>query len=411
MFKIITIPIEIMLPQFFWQKMIKRLPFKQIQYGSLTIVYQGQSYRFAGKYPGSHADLSISSMLRFLWLLKSQGELGVTQAYIEKTIDTPSLYQLMTFAHQNRETLEKLLENKKAVGWWHLWMHRRRHNSIKNSRRNISAHYDLGNRFYQLWLDRTMTYSSGIFLTHGDTLEKSQQQKYQRILDQLALKKGDQILEIGCGWGGFLEAASQKGAFVKGLTLSSEQKSYAEQRLKFAQLTANAQVALQDYRHEHKQYDHIVSIEMFEAVGKEYWHHYFEQLNKNLKTNGRAVLQVITIADEIAESYQNSVDFIQAYIFPGGLLPSLTQLKHLAQQHDLEWIDDYEFGLDYAQTLQKWLVQFNQQSHNLEELQYDTSFQRLWRYYLDYCRVGFEQKHISVYQITLSKPSIEADKS
>lgn len=407
MFKIITTPIESLLPQFIWQKMIQSLPFKHIEKGSLAISYRGQSYRFSGEHPGSHGDLVIHSMVRFLWLLKTQGELGVTQAYMESSIDTPSLYQLMTFAHQNRGVLSSLMQTKKALGWWHFWQHKRRHNSEQNSRRNISAHYDLGNRFYQLWLDPSMSYSSGIFTHTAESLEAAQHNKYQRILQQLAVNPGDNLLEIGCGWGGFMEVAATQGAHVKGLTLSHEQQHYTEQRMALNHLDHQAHAVLQDYRAENGVYDHIVSIEMFEAVGKEYWHTYFNQLQKNLKPNGKAVLQIITIDDEYAEDYQNSVDFIQAYIFPGGLLPSLAQLKQLASQHHFEWVDAFEFGQDYATTLQKWLVQFNHHSRSLEDMQYDNAFQRLWRYYLDYCRVGFEQKHISVYQITLAKPDTE----
>lgn len=403
MLKLITTPIEWMIPSQILQNFIQTLPFKHIQKGSLTVQYLGQSYRFEGSDPGTHADLEIMSMLRFGYLLKTQGELGFAQAYIESSIQTASLYHLMTLAHQNKEVFSQLLHHKKPLGMWHLWRHRRRHNSLSNSRRNIAAHYDLGNDFYELWLDQSMSYSSGLFLTKEDTLEHAQQKKYQRILDQLALHGQENILEIGCGWGGFVEMAAQKGAAVKGLTLSTEQQQYAQNRLKAALLDTNTEIALQDYRHETGQYDYIVSIEMFEAVGKEYWHRYFEQLQRNLKSHGKAVLQIITIDNDEAEAYQNGVDFIQSYIFPGGLLPSLEQLHQLAIDHHFEVADQFEFGQDYATTLKHWLKHFNASSEALEKMGYDKAFRRLWRYYLDYCRVGFEQKHISVYQITLEK--------
>jgi cyclopropane-fatty-acyl-phospholipid synthase len=405
MFKIITHPLEQLLPNFVWQRLIKRLPFDRIQFGSLTIRYRNEAYRFEGAEDGVHADLTITAMLRFLFLLKTQGELGVTQAYVEHTIDSPSLYHLMTFAHQNRQALAHLLNAQKPLGWWHLWQHRRRHNSLQNSRRNIAAHYDLGNDFYRLWLDSGMTYSSGIFENDSTDLAQSQRRKYQRIFEQLDLQPGETILEIGCGWGGFLEAAAQRNVRTKGLTLSTEQRQYAEERLAKQELSVFAQPVLQDYRHETGQYDHIVSIEMFEAVGREYWDTYFTQLQQNLKPGGKAVLQIITIDEAVAEDYQNSVDFIQAYIFPGGLLPSLTQLKQLAVRHHFDWLDDFAFGQDYATTLQHWQTEFNKHTLALESLGYDVHFRRLWRYYLDYCRVGFEQEHISVYQITLQKQS------
>ncbi|QBZ84193.1 Tuberculostearic acid methyltransferase UfaA1 [Hydrogenovibrio crunogenus] len=403
MLKLITTPIEWMMPSHLLQKFIQTLPFKHIQKGSLTVQYLGQSYRFEGPLPGSHADLEILSILRFGYLLKTQGELGFAQAYIEHSIRTASLHQLMTLAHQNRAEFTQLLHHKKPLGIWHLWRHRRRHNSVSNSRRNIAAHYDLGNDFYELWLDDSMSYSSGLFLKKGESLEQAQQQKYQRILDQLPLHGQESVLEIGCGWGGFAEIATQKGIDYKGLTLSIEQQNYASNRLKALQLNNKADITLQDYRHETGQYDYIVSIEMFEAVGKEYWHRYFEQLQRNLKSHGKAVLQIITIDDEEAETYQNGVDFIQSYIFPGGLLPSLEQLHQLAIEHQFEIVDQFEFGQDYATTLSHWMKQFNASSETLEKMGYDASFQRLWRYYLDYCRVGFEQQHISVYQITLEK--------
>lgn len=407
MFKLITHPLEQLLPTFVWQKVIQRLPFDGIRFGSLTIRYRNEAYRFEGAESGCHADLTITSLLRFWFLMKTQGELGVTQAYIEHTIDSPSLHQLMTFAHQNRESLAHLLASQKPLGWWHLWQHRRRHNSVKNARRNISAHYDLGNDFYRLWLDETMTYSSGIFRHENDSLAITQHRKYQRILDQLAIQPGDRVLEIGCGWGGFLEAAARQGAHAKGLTLSHEQHAYAQERLSRQSLDHLAQPVLQDYRHETGQYDHIVSIEMFEAVGREYWDTYFTQLQQTLKPGGKAVLQIITIDESVAEDYQNSVDFIQAYIFPGGLLPSVTQLKQLALQHHFDWQDDFAFGEDYARTLQHWHTHFNRQTSTLDSLGYDQRFRRLWRYYLDYCQVGFEQGHINVYQITLQKQAPE----
>lgn len=403
MLKLITTPIEWMIPSYLLQKIIQTLPFKHIQQGSFTVQYLGHSYRFEGQHPGIHADLKIMSLLRFGYLLKTQGELGFAQAYIESSIQTVSLHHLMTLAHQNRAVFTQLLHHRKPFSVWHLWRHRRRHNSLSNSRRNIAAHYDLGNDFYQLWLDHGMSYSSGIFLDKTDSLEQAQRQKYQRILEQLPLHGQENLLEIGCGWGGFAEMVANKGVSFKGLTLSTEQQQYARNRLAPLPFTQNAEIALQDYRHETGHYDYIVSIEMFEAVGKEYWHHYFEQLQRNLKSHGKAVIQVITIDDQEAETYQNGVDFIQSYIFPGGLLPSLEQLHQLAIDHQFEVVDQFEFGQDYATTLKHWLKQFNASSEALEKMGYDKRFRRLWRYYLDYCRVGFEQKHISVYQITMEK--------
>lgn len=380
-----------------------KLPFDKVEYGSLNVNFEGQTYRFSGSKAGVHAELIIVQPLRAYWLIKTQGELGFAQAYYEGALDTNSLQSLLRFGVDNQQSLSSMLESGWGK-WQDLILHRKRHNSLENSRNNISYHYDLGNDFYSKWLDPSMTYSSGLFFSDRDSLQQSQHAKYQRILQQLSLRKGDSVLEIGCGWGGFMEEACTLGARVKGLTLSSEQQKYALKRLEQKAEQGTYQVALQDYRHETGQYDCVVSIEMFEAVGKEYWQEYFATLQNTLKPGGKAVLQVITIDDEIADSYQQSVDFIQKYIFPGGLLPGLNQLVALAESHRFEVRNVLDFGRDYARTCQLWKQAFNRQATNLEKMGYDKAFQRLWNYYLDYCTVGFEVGQISVIQVTLSKP-------
>ncbi|WP_178862160.1 SAM-dependent methyltransferase [Thiomicrorhabdus cannonii] len=387
-----------------WQALLMRLPFDDIRQGSLTLSLGEQTWRFESGQAGYHAELVIVRPLRTYWLLKTRGELGFAQAYYEGALETPSLYQLMHLAYDNRHLFESLLGGR-WLTFLERWQHRRRHNSVSNSRRNIAFHYDLGNAFYRLWLDPSMTYSSALFSdTHTD-LGSAQRAKYQRILAQLQLKGGERLLEIGCGWGGFMELALQQQAEIKGLTLSVEQKSYAQQRLQQSADAARFEVALQDYRHETGSYDHIVSIEMFEAVGKEYWQVYFEQIQRLLKPGGKAVLQVITIDEAHAQRYQNSVDFIQTYIFPGGLLPSLTQLRELGHNAGLQMTDSFAFGQDYARTCQLWKHRFNQEHEQLERLGYDRAFQRLWNYYLDYCSVGFETGHINVHQVTFEAPA------
>ena len=382
------------------KKALFSLPFDQLEKGSLTISIADESVRYEGQKAGHHAELMVEKPFRAYWLLKTQGELGFAQAYYEGAIDTSSLYNLMHFAYDNQSLFDNLLNNK-ALNVWHLWQHRRRHNSVDNSRKNISFHYDLGNDFYQAWLDKTMTYSSALFLNKDDSHEQAQANKYQRILDELEVKGGESILEVGCGWGGFMEAAVSHDCKVKGLTLSTEQQKFAISRLSNQASPKKFDVALQDYRHETQTYDHIVSIEMFEAVGKEYWQSYFEMLKKSLKENGKAVVQVITIDEQHADHYQNNVDFIQTYIFPGGLLPSVSQFSEMALQAGLEVDNLFEFGQDYAKTCQIWKNDFNRQSENLEAMGYDKAFQRLWNYYLDYCTVGFETNHSSVHQFTL----------
>lgn len=376
-----------------------KLPFDKLQRGSLTLTFEGRSHRFEGAESGPHAELIINQPFRAFWLLKTQGELGFVQAYYEGVVETTSLYHLLKLAHLNQDDLQDLLGNRLG-NLAQLRQHRKRHNSLKNSKNNISYHYDLGNDFYQLWLDPSMTYSSALYQGEEMPLEQAQARKNQRILDELNLQGNESLLEIGCGWGGFMQAALENGCRIKGLTLSNEQRAYALQRLQnFEQ--SNFQIALQDYRLESEQYDHIVSIEMFEAVGKEYWQSYFETLQRTLKKQGKAVLQIITIADDKAEAYQSSVDFIQAYIFPGGLLPSVAQLTQLADEHGFKIENRLDFGEDYGTTCQLWKQSFNHHSKQLAEMGYDKSFQRIWNYYLDYCTVGFESGHISVNQITL----------
>lgn len=381
--------------------LLKYLPFERIEYGSLTVSIGGQQRRFSGKKTGVHAELIIKQPLKFIWLFCSQGELGFAKAYADQLIDTPCLYTLLRLGAANEQALS---DTRLGFNWFYqrfLKRHRDNHNSIENSRDNISAHYDLGNNFYTLWLDQTMSYSSALFTQREQSMELAQTNKYQRILAELDWHAGDHILEIGCGWGGFAEQAAEQGCQVTGITLSSEQLEFANQRLQRQGLAEQAQLNLIDYRHQQGQFDHIVSIEMFEAVGKEYWHDYFNQLKRLLKADGKAVLQIITIEDVRAERYQNDVDFIQMFIFPGGLLPSKQQLHQLAQEHGFKVSNELSFGQDYARTLQLWQQTFATQSEQLLKLGYDQRFQRIWRYYLDYCRVGFETQSTDVVQLTL----------
>ncbi|MDY0249637.1 MAG: cyclopropane-fatty-acyl-phospholipid synthase family protein [Pseudomonas sp.] len=381
--------------------LLKHLPFDRLQYGSLTVSIADQQRRFSGANAGVHAELVIHQPLKFIWLFSSQGELGFAKAYTDQLIDTPCLHTLLLLGATNEQALS---DTRLGFNWFYqrfLQRHRNNHNSIENSRENISAHYDLGNDFYQLWLDETMSYSSGLFTQPEQSMAQAQSNKYQRILDQLEWQQGDHILEIGCGWGGFAECAAQQGCHVTGITLSTEQLEFAQQRMQRQALTGQAQLNLMDYRHQQGQFDHIVSIEMFEAVGKEYWHDYFTQLKRLLKKGGKAVLQIITIEDARAERYQNDVDFIQMFIFPGGLLPSKQQLHQLAQEHGFSISNALSFGQDYARTLQLWQEDFAAHSEALISMGYDQRFQRIWRYYLDYCRVGFETQSTDVVQLTL----------
>lgn len=386
---------------FYGAMLLKNLPFDQLDVGSLTVKIGEHQHRFNGQQAGIHADLVLIKPLSFIWLLLTQGELGFAKAYADGLIETSNLHSLLRLGADNEAALARTL---KGHSWFYKRMlkrHQANHNSIENSRENISAHYDLGNDFYQLWLDSSMSYSSALFMTPEQDLVEAQVGKYQRILHELGFEPDERILEIGCGWGGFAEQAARQGANITGITLSREQLEFAKHRLRDAGLDHQACLSLTDYRHQDGQFDHIVSIEMFEAVGKEYWHDYFAQLKHCLKPGGKAVLQIITIDEDYAESYQTGVDFIQTYIFPGGLLPSKTQLHELAQAHGFSVTNELAFGQDYAETLDRWRQRFDQQRPELEKLGYDARFQRIWHYYLDYCRVGFETQRTDVVQITL----------
>jgi cyclopropane-fatty-acyl-phospholipid synthase len=273
------------------------------------------------------------------------------------------------------------------------WLNR---NSRQGSRRNIMAHYDLGNEFYAQWLDPTMTYSSALFAGGEASLAGAQVAKYSRILERLQAAPGQRILEIGCGWGGFAEAATGQGLALTGLTLSPAQLAWAQRRV------PSADLRLQDYRDVNGRFDHIVSIEMFEAVGERYWPAYFRTLARCLKPQGRAVVQSIVIRDELFASYRRGTDFIQQYIFPGGMLPSPSVFAREAGRQGLCVRDAFAFGDDYARTLALWREQFEARWPQIAALGFDETFRRLWRFYLAYCEAGFRAGNIDVMQFELA---------
>jgi cyclopropane-fatty-acyl-phospholipid synthase len=275
-----------------------------------------------------------------------------------------------------------------------------RNNSKSGSRKNIHAHYDLGNPFYSLWLDPSMTYSSAWF--SGDLqlpLAQAQSNKYRRILSAIDAAPGKRILEIGCGWGGFIEEAAQAGCHVTGLTLSREQQKFAEERL--AKQGLISEIRFQDYRDCKDQFDGIASIEMFEAVGENHWEQYFKTIASSLKPGGKACIQTIVIAEELFERYRSSTDFIQQYVFPGGMLPSKSAFKEYAARAGLRIQDEFAFGSDYAKTLCIWYESFNGQLDQVSQLGFDEAFVRLWNFYLMYCAAGFSERNIDVVQFTL----------
>ncbi|PWF44329.1 SAM-dependent methyltransferase [Massilia glaciei] len=331
------------------------------------------------------------------------GDIGLAQAYIDGDWRSNNLAGLIELLVRNRDTFDKVVYGS----WWGGLAYRIKHllnrNTKAGSRKNIHAHYDIGNPFYELWLDPSMTYSSALFsVATGDNLELAQAAKYRRILGQLALSPGQRVLEIGCGWGGFAEmAAAEARAHVTGLTLSSEQLAYANTRLEQAGLAHMADLRLCDYRDSDGQYDAIASIEMFEAVGESYWPSYFECVARNLKPGGRACVQTIVIADQLFERYRKGTDFIQQFIFPGGMLPSPSVFESMAQQHGLRVVDKFKFGYDYADTLSAWRDAFHARIDEVRAQGFDERFIRTWEFYLCYCEAAFRADNTDVMHFTL----------
>jgi cyclopropane-fatty-acyl-phospholipid synthase len=324
------------------------------------------------------------------------GDTALAESYMDGDWHCPDLTALFDLALANETAFA--LENK--GGWLFRTFNRLRHllnaNSKKGSKRNISYHYDLGNSFYEQWLDDTMTYSSALF--KGDeSLKDAQLHKYRSIAEMAGLSSGEKVLEIGCGWGGFSQVAAQEyGCHIHGLTLSKEQLSFAQRRYQKEHIDHLASASLTDYRDAEGQYDKIVSIEMFEAVGYENWDTYFSSLKKLLKPGGTAVLQIILIEDKRFEDYRKSVDFIQRYIFPGGLLPSVEALTTTLERNNLSLLDSQLFGLSYAKTCEIWHRNFQHAWSDIKHLGFDARFKRMWEYYLSYCEAGFKAGTIDV---------------
>ena len=375
-----------------------RLVFKlleKLQGGLLEIRLPGGDSHLFGQ--GDHGvTLQVHDEAMFGQVL-AKGDIGLTEAYLDGHWDSPDITGLMTLLAANREQLKRAVYGS----WRSLIAARVRHwmngNSRSGSKRNIMAHYDLGNDFYKLWLDPSMSYSSAVYRDADDgSLEAAQHAKYRRILNCLNAAPGQNVLEIGCGWGGFAEMAVQDGLRTTGLTLSPAQLEWAQKRVPAADLR------LQDYRDLNEQFDHVVSIEMFEAVGERWWPTYFKTLAKALKTEGRAVVQSITIRDDIFPEYRRSTDFIQQYIFPGGMLPSRAVFRAAAAKQGLIVRNEYAFGLDYAKTLAEWRHAFEANWPEIQKLGFDEPFRRLWRMYLCYCEAGFLAGNIDVVQFELT---------
>ncbi|HWE46198.1 MAG TPA: cyclopropane-fatty-acyl-phospholipid synthase family protein [Caulobacteraceae bacterium] len=341
---------------------------------------------------------------RFVGRVLTGGAIGFAEGYIAGEWDTPDLAALLEALSLNLEKLKGLIEGNPLAQLANRVGHLFHRNSRAGSKRNIYAHYDLGNAFYEQWLDPSMTYSSAKYARAGQELTAAQRNKYASLARAMGLQRGQSVLEIGCGWGGFAEfAASEIGAEVTGITISQAQFDYARKRLFDKGLSEKAKIELIDYRDVEGTYDRVASIEMFEAVGEEYWPTYFRKVRDVLKPGGRAGLQIITIADDIFDRYRRSTDFIQKYIFPGGVLPSEERLKARTDEVGLAWGKIDRFAVHYADTLSAWAQRFQARWADIQPLGFDERFRRLWLFYLAYCEAGFRTGRTDVIQLDLAK--------
>ena len=376
----------------------------RLRKGSLTLTMaDGASHHFKGQMDGPEAEL-ICHDRRAISMILKHAQMGFCEAYMMGYISSPNLVKVIELASVQHDVIDKGAGfgfiRKMFLKWQH-WSNR---NNKTGSRRNISYHYDLGNQFYSTWLDQSMTYSSAYFGNNADDLYKAQQNKYARVAELAGIGKGSKVLEVGCGWGGFAEyAAAEYAAEVTAITISQEQYDFAKARIDKAGLSHLVNIQLLDYRDIKGKFDSIVSIEMIEAVGEAFWPSYFQTLSNSLKPDGKAVIQMITINDENYDYYRSEPDFIQRYIFPGGMLPALTLLNPIFNKTGLELKSVDGFGLDYAKTLAMWRDQFWKSWEHIADMGFDEKFKRMWELYLMYCEGGFRTGYIDVKHVLLKR--------
>jgi len=387
---------------------IKYLNFKlqNLRWGEIKVNLKNSYERnFKSKEGNLSSNIFIKDNSFFKDLL-FKGELGFAESYINNKWETSNLSNLLKILLKNQQIKKKNWADNFFSTFVEKIKFIFKSNSIKQAKKNIHYHYDLGNKFYSLWLDSTMTYSSGIFLNEKDDLLTSQINKYDSIIKNLDIQTSDSVLEVGSGWGGFIKRNYEiTKSKIDGLTISKQQFSYVEDLINKNNLNSNSKIIFKDYRKldSINFYDKIVSIEMFEAVGKKYWDIYFKTLNQVLKKNGKACFQIITIHDDEYLNYINQVDFIQKYIFPGGVLPSKKILYKLFKENNFELYEEKSFGKDYAKTLTIWKERFNKSWNDISKIGFDEKFKNLWNYYLSYCETGFDTGHTDVSQFYLRK--------
>ncbi|MEQ1509712.1 MAG: cyclopropane-fatty-acyl-phospholipid synthase family protein [Sphingopyxis sp.] len=394
--------ISAFLPQSVTDAAVRRFE-RGVEFGQLDVTLPDGSKRILqGAGPGPHAALTLVHW-RALWRLKLAGSVGWYQAWLSGDWTSDDLVALFAFFSANRHGLSAKARSRGPVRWLNRILHRRQQNDRSGARRNVEAHYDLGNAFYAAWLDETMSYSSALFdaRNDGETIESAQRRKIEAILDRLNLSRGARLLEIGSGWGGLaMQAIERFGVTYTGLTLSAEQAEWARQSVG----DGDAQFLLQDYRDATGQYDAIASVEMVEAVGHEYWPDYLDAIARLLRPGGRAAIQYIAIDDALFADYAANTDFIQTMVFPGGCLLSVPEFRALAEARGMAWMDQVDFPHDYARTLSMWRTRYDTaRAEGRLPAAFDANFDKLWRYYLMYCEGGFRGGGITVAQVTLVK--------
>jgi cyclopropane-fatty-acyl-phospholipid synthase len=366
-----------------------------------AIMPDGRMFSF-GRGDGPHATIIVRDFAFARGL--AQGDIGIAEAFLRGEWESPDLTAFLELFCVNQPAISRLLEGKplvRVVQMMRHWLHR---NTRAGAKRNIHAHYDLGNSFYGRWLDPSMTYSSGLDIESDGDLEKSQERKYRALADAIGAQPGDHVLEIGCGWGGFATfLARDMGCRVTALTISKEQFDFAQRRIAAEGLADRVEIKMQDYRDERGTYDRIASIEMFEAVGEAYWSTFFAQLRDRLKSGGRAGVQIITIDEALFPRYRRELDFIRRYIFPGGMLPTRTILEQLGAAHGLRLSGHLAFGRDYALTLAAWREKFEAAWPSIAHDRFDERFRRMWNYYLAYCEAGFRAGTVDVRQMVFAR--------
>lgn len=385
------------LHKIYFNKLQKALD--HIEFGAITLTTpEGAKHHFSGKKPGAIAELILLDW-RVIPALAAKGDIGLTITYRNGWWHSSSLVNLFTFVMDNYAALATWTHGNWISQISSRMLYSLRENSIEGSQRNIPAHYDLSNQFYQLWLDESMTYSSALFQSDQDSLHSAQLNKYDRLIERLTRPSGN-VLEIGCGWGGFAERAiDQCDINVTGLTLSPAQQKFAAERLSHQK--QQAQIQLRDYRQQSGKFDNIVSIEMFEAVGEKYWNTYFNKIKSLLAHNGRAQIQTITIEESRFDAYKKRGDMFRTFIFPGGMLPSVERFQKVAQQSELKVAKVFDFGQHYATTCEHWLLKFENNIDQVKKLGFDDAFIKTWRFYLSACIAGFKAKRTSVIQAEL----------